>query len=344
MIPVAPVSFWFLLLLIAGPIALFCVLVWWVLLAIQPRRRLRFRQGPWIRLAGMGVLTAIGGCFLVLQWSLYDWRQERLAEQASRQHTLSQETRLAGVWMPAGTHLELNVWGDPDSVAWARFPHPVALGEAPVISLERPRPDLPDASWRVRLATDSWIEGWHCDAHDTVEMQTASDHDRGFRLESCTLAGGNAVRGWSPLASGTNRDQVQERSFELPAGATVQAVVGGSVYTNGEHDADRWRVRIERDGLRLPVFGLTLEQAYLAVDEQRRLLYVSHARLAEPATVGGQAYAAGTEVSTPNYRLHPAWPMALQMQNTEGHLSETEKSIAVRRIHDLVTGEWLSDL
>ncbi len=344
MIPVAPFSPLFLLLLIAGPIALLCLLVWWVLLAVQPVRRLHFRRSPWIRFAGMGVLMATGGCFLLLQWSMYDLRQERLAEQARRQHTLSQEVRLAGVQMPAGTQLELEVWGDPDSVAWARFPHAVALGEASVISLQRPRPDLPDASWRVRLAADSQIEGWHCSAHETVEMQAVSGQDSGFRLESCVLAGGNIVRGWSPLASGTNREQARDLSIELPVGTLVQAVVGGSAYTNGEHDADRWRVRVERDGLRLSVSGLTLEHAFLAVDDQRRLLQVSQARLAEPAVVGGNAYAAGTEVSTPNYRLHPDWPMALQMQKIEEDSSDSESSAAARQIHDLLTGELLSDL
>lgn len=344
MIPVTPFSLLFLMLLIAGPIALLSLLVWWGLLAAQPLRRRRFRQRPWIRLAGMGVLIATGGCFLLLQWSMYDFRQERLAEQASRQHTLSQETWLAGVRMPAGTQLELQVWGDPDSVAWARFPHAVPLGEAPVISLERPRPDLPDASWRVRLAADSRIDGWRCSAHETVDMQAVPGQDHGFGLESCILAEGNVVRGWSRQASGTNREQTQDMVIDLPAGTMVQAVVGGSVYTNGERDADRWRVRIEREDLRLSVFGLTLAHAFLAVDDQRRLLYVAKASLAEPAILGGRDYAAGTEVSTPNYRVHPAWPMALQMQHRGGEMSDWEGSVAARQIHDLLTGELLSDL
>lgn len=344
MIPVAPFPPLFLLLLIAGPIALLCLLVWCVLLATQPSRRLRFRQSPWIRGAGLGVLMATGGCFLLLQWSMYDLRQQSLAEQAARQHTLLQETRLAGVQMPVGTQLELEVWGDPDSVAWAHFPRAVALGEASVISLQRPRPDLPDASWSVMLAADSLIEGWRCAAHEPVEMQAVPGQDNGFRLESCVLADGNVVQGWSLLASGTNREQAQELSIELPAGTMVQAVVGGSAYTNGEHDADRWRVRVERDGVRLPVFGLTLEHAFLAVDDQRRLLQVSQARLAKPATVGGYAYAAGTEVSTPNYRLHPNWPMALQMQKIETDPNDLERPATVRQIHDLLTGELLSYL
>jgi len=337
MIPVAPLSLSVLLTLVLGPIALIWLAVWLLLLAFQPRRRERFRQKPWLRLAGLLALLMLGGRYAAFQWAMHGYERDRAAEIASRRHTLAHDARLAGVRMPAGTRLELASWGDPDSVAWARFPQPVRLGQASVVSFERPRPDLADAPWQVRLVQDQHLDGWLCDAGQVVELVADPELEGGFRMASCTLAQGNGLKGWSPLATGTNVAQAPPLAIDLPAGAQVVAVPGGTAYTDGARDADRWSVRVEGDGLRLSLWGMALEWAYFAVDEHKRVLYLAHAQLMQPVELGGISYPPGTQASTPNYRLFPDWPMVVQMR-----AAEAQDEPAALRKHDLLTGRLLA--
>lgn len=335
MIPVAPFSLLTLLILVLGPLALLCLLLWLLLLIFQPQRRLRFKQKPWRRSVWLAILLALGGAYGVFYLATYRYDQAMRAEQASRRHTLLQASRLAGIAMPAGTRLELNTWGDPDSVAWADFPEPVWLGQAPVVSFERPRPDVSDASWFTRVASDTRIDGWVCSAGETVEIQF--DPDDGFALHRCHLAQGQALTAWSPLATGVNVQHAPPMNIELPQGVTVMAVPQGTAYTDGTYDQDRWTVRVEGDGIQVHAWGLELERAYFAVDADRRILYLAHARLASPVELGGHVYRAGTEVATPNYRVHPDWPLALLMR-------EPQSAVDALRAHDLLTGQLLPTL
>lgn len=91
----------------------------------------------------------------------------------------------------------MSVWGDPDSVSWARFPEAVKIGNALVLSFERPRPDLQNPSWKLHLAGDATLEGWQCD--------------------------GNQITGWSPYAAASNMSTASGFVLELPVGALVQA-------------------------------------------------------------------------------------------------------------------------
>lgn len=339
MIPVAPFSSILLLILTLGPIALFFLLVWAVSLLVQPRRRANFKKNPWPRILFLLPLLVLAAYYSVFQWESYRFEKKQQQELASRQHVLKEPGRFAGVDMPSGTELELSVWGDPDSVSWARFPEAVKIGNALVLSFERPRPDLPNSSWKLHLAGDATLEGWQCDGNQVLEMEQDPMEMNGFRFVSCFLAKGNQITGWSPYAAAANMSTAPDFVLELPAGTLVQSRPAGTLYTNGERDQDRWMVRVEAEGLQVRAWNLPLERAYFSVDKNKDLLYLSQARLAQEIQFGGFPYLAGTRVSTPNYRFYPQWPLLLKMVLPAGEGSDHSKE----QFHELLSGQILDD-
>lgn len=337
MIPVAPFSLIFLLLITLGPLALIILLVWVVLLFVQPRRRTNFKKNPWPRILCLVPLLLLAVYYSIFQWDAYQYGKSRQEELASRQHILKEPGRFAGVEMPAGTELELKVWGDPDSVSWARFPQAVMVGDAPVMSFQRPRPDLADSNWQLQLAADTELEGWQCDGRQTLEMQQDFSVESGFTFVSCFLTKGNQISAWSPYAAASNRSAAKDFVLDLPAGTLIQARPEGTLYTNGERDQDRWMVRVEADGLQVHAWGLPLERAYFSVDKNKELLYLSRAQLAQEIQLGGFNYLVGTELSTPNYRLFPQWPLLLRMQLP----ADENQDQVTARFHDLLNGQVL---
>ena len=339
MIPVAPFSSILLLILTLGPIALFFLLVWAVSFLVQPRRRANFKKNPWPRILFLLPLLVLVAYYSVFQWESYRFEKKQQQELASRQHVLKEPGRFAGVDMPSGTELELSVWGDPDSVSWARFPEAVKIGNALVLSFERPRPDLPNSSWKLHLAGDATLEGWQCDGNQVLEMEQDPMEMNGFRFVSCFLAKGNQITGWSPYAAAANMSTAPDFVLELPAGTLVQSRPAGTLYTNGERDQDRWMVRVEAEGLQVRAWNLPLERAYFSVDKNKDLLYLSQARLAQEIQFGGFTYLAGTRVSTPNYRFYPQWPLLLKMVLPAGEGSDHSKE----QFHELLSGQILDD-
>ena len=335
MIPFAPFPAVLLLLLTLGQLAVAVVLIWAVLLVVQPKRRANFKNKPWPRILFLLLLLALAGYYSAFQWDLYQYKKSYQEEIRSRQHVLKEPGRYASIDMPAGTELELAVWGDPDSVSWVRFPEPVMVGNAPALSFERPRPDLQNASWRLHLAHDTELEGWQCDGSKLLEMEQDHMAESGFRFVSCFLAEGNQIIGWSPLAAATNRSAASDFVLDIPAGTLVQARPEGTLYVNGERDQDRWLVRIEDEGLQVSTWGLPLERAYFSVDKNKALLYLSHAKLAQDTELGGVSYAAGTQVSTPNYRFYPQWPLLVSMTLP----AEDESGRSKKQLHELLSGE-----
>lgn len=337
MIPVAPFSLVFLLLFVLGPVALIIVLVWAILLLVQPKRRTNFKNKPWPRIFFLLPLLVLAGYYSFLQWQLYQFDQSRRKELASRQHVLTEPGRFAGVDMPVGTELELSVQGDPDSVSWARFPEAVMVGGAPALSFDRPRADLRDSNWRLHLARDTELEGWQCNHSQLLEIQQDSMAEGGFRFVSCFLAAGNKITGWSPYAAASNVSQAKDVVLNLPAGTLVQARPEGTLYVNGERDQNRWMVRVEAEGLQVQAWDLPLERAYFSVDKNKDLLFLSHARLAHQIQLGGFSYPAGTRVATPNYRFSPEWPLLLKVTLPASRDSDQTKE----RFHDLLSGQVL---
>lgn len=337
MIPVAPFSLALLLILVLGPLALISLLVWGVLLLVQPGRRENFKKKPWSRVLLLLPLLVLAGYYSFFQWSMYQYDLDRKKELASRQHVLKEPGRFAGIDMPAGTELELSVWGDPDSVSWARFPEPVRVGGALVRSFERPRPDLSNSNWHLHLAHDAQLEGWQCDGKQVLEMKQDSTAENGFQFFSCFLAKGNRIKGWSAEAAAANIKQASDFVLDLPVGTLVQARPEGTLYVNGERDQDRWMLRVEDEGLQVSVWGLPLERAYFSVDKNKALLYLLGGRLAKETQLGGFSYPAGTKLSTPNYRIFPQYPLLLKFELPESDNSDQEKE----RTHDLLSGQVL---
>ncbi len=335
MIPVAPISLTFLLIITLGPLALIILVVWAVLLFSQPRRRANFKNNPWPRILLLIPLLVLGVYYAGFQWAVYQFDKEFEQELASRQHVLKEPGRFAGVDMPAGTELELAVLGDPDSVSWARFPAAVMVGGAPVLALKRPRPDLADSNWQLTMAGDAELEGWQCDGRQMLEMKADPSAESGFQFVSCFLAKGNQITGWSPYAAATNVNEAPAFVLDLPAGTLVQARPAGTLYIDGQRDQDRWAIRVEDSGLQLRAWGLSLERAYFSVDKNKALLYLSQGRLVQDIQLGGFSYPAGTRVSTPNYRFFPQWPLLLRMQL----IADDDSAQAKERLHDLNSGQ-----
>ncbi|WP_259672605.1 hypothetical protein [Alcaligenes faecalis] len=282
-------------------------------------------------------LLVLAGYYSFFQWKVYQFDKRQKQELASRQHVLKEPGRFAGVDMPIGTELELSVWGDPDSVSWARFPEAVMVGKAPVLSVKRPRPDLQNSSWQLQLAGDAELEGWQCDGSQVLEMEQDPSAENGFRFVSCFLAKGNQITGWSPYAAASNMSTAPDLVLDLPAGTLVQSRPEGTLYVNGDRDQDRWMVRVEENGLQIQAWNLPLERAYFSVDKNKDLLYLSHAQLAKEIQFGGFSYLAGTRVSTPNYRFYPQWPLLLKM----GLSADGESDQRKEQVHDLLSGQIL---
>jgi hypothetical protein len=289
MIPIALPSAGFFILLISGFLAGWLLLGLAVVLAVSSRAR------SWARRHTKS--STLIGVVLVVPFGFYVWfrvmlwqvQEESARRQAALHVTLTQQTDLGHVVMPAGTRLQLEVEGQLESYVEANFPQPVTFFGMAATSVRR----YLDTQYEdgtvaalgrhphtviLRGVGQQTVEGWHCDAAQDIAFNVARDRAHPM-LDQCVLASGNRAA-----------------DLALTPGDVVHAL-DGTVYTDGSRDADRWRIAINADKA-VPVFGLFLGQPHLYLDADRKLLRVDGAELVCPARFGGVSYAAGTQVMT----------------------------------------------
>ena len=193
MIPFDPsaLATYFLLLLAIGGVCALVLLAWWLRLALSPRARQAFARH---RLSRSLLMI---GCLVGVAWPVYSHLrmqriQQEVAEQidqeeAERMPTLTQDTVLAGIAMPAGTQLELlhhgavgKQWVKPEYFEAADFPKPIKWQGVSIKrisrSLQSHQDNSPESfsttrvtwgpSTHTELAVPQTIDGFFC--HSTA--------------------------------------------------------------------------------------------------------------------------------------------------------------------------------
>ncbi len=302
MIPVVFPSARFLLILAISFGACVALLAWLALLAASAAARRRWRRRPKLGLSVFAGLGLVGWIYPWVQYNYWRIEHESAQRQAALHVTLDRLTRLGGVDMPAGTHLQLYQLGQPDSFVRAEFPQPTPAYGMQALVLERSVVDL-DAGQgdaRPRYAPDTVkvrgvgtleIQGWHCDATAPVSFAVAADASI-RHVDTCVLAAGQRLA-----------------ELGLPAGTTLRWN-GGTVYADGARDDDDWRLELPADGV-VELAGLPLRHPVLAVDRQGRLLGFHDAVLARAIERGALQYPAETAVTSAPRGWREKYPGAL---------------------------------
>lgn len=184
MIPFS-ISLYPLLILLVFIIGLPCALVWFVwFIKLSPTARQNFNSRAKYNKSMMIFLTIISIIWLLSVVESY--RLNRLSakiaeeiveeEEAIRTPTLSQETILAGITMPAGTRLELlhqgavgTQWVKPEYFEFAYFPKPILWQGVPVTQLHRFLDTKQDNDYFSCRENNSHLGDEECSQHSSYE-------------------------------------------------------------------------------------------------------------------------------------------------------------------------------
>ncbi|MDO5612890.1 MAG: hypothetical protein Q4G14_06550 [Paracoccus sp. (in: a-proteobacteria)] len=260
MIPFAPPSLEFVLILLGCLAATLVWIVWLLRLAFFRKARRRMGAGQALAFA---LLTGIGCSFI---WSAYAFQRAFAAYQADNREkyrpVLAQDRRLGGIDMPAGTALVLGIAGQVESFNRADFPHPVLIAGVQTLRVERyleiqtdenhRRTGFTPKSLRLTGLGESRQEGWLCDAAATVALATHADGSV-KAMASCTAAAGNLVEGQP-----------------LPEGAEIVATQG-ALYPDGRRGSDRWLIHLPPEA-RLQIHGSEQQGGALWLDAERKVV------------------------------------------------------------------------
>lgn len=260
MIPIGPPPWLFILICLGFLAAALLWIIWILRLAFSHRARRHLRS--WRGLAFV-LLSAIG-CHTL--WSVYTFQRALAAYEAedklNRRPVLAESRRLAGIDMPAGTALVLQLARTPEAFNRAEFPHPVPIGGVETLRVERYLSIHTDENYRTTGFTpenlrltglgESRQAGWLCDA--TVPIIFATHPDGSIKsFESCTAGAGNLVEGQP-----------------LPKGAEIIATEG-TVYLDGSRGSDRWLIYLPPDA-GLLVHGAQQKGGALLLDAGRKVV------------------------------------------------------------------------
>lgn len=217
------------------------ILIWifWILRLIfvgAARQRLRSWRGP------LFALLCVISCGSILLGYLFSRDMSAYtAEQKAVNHpVLTENRRLGGIDMPAGTALDLSSML-PLPVAFQRavFPHPVMINGVETLVVERyinfqTNDDYRTIGFEVgnlRLSGTgvSTQDGWRCDASRGIVFVTHKDGTID-RLDGCIAAAGNLIEG-KPLTKG----------------AGIHYIVRRSADPNLQHEPTEWQISLSDD-------------------------------------------------------------------------------------------------
>ncbi|MBB3139087.1 hypothetical protein FHS26_006868 [Rhizobium pisi] len=272
MIPIAPISIFFYLLLLVSTISALLLVSWLAMLSVRRGARETFRAWLWFTLPIM-MLLALSSTFVlsfVYQGYLVDADIKR--DEAARNITLENPAVVAGIAMPAGTQLHSMRPGDREAFDAAHFPVPILINGLTATSLSRNLyPDLDTDTYaatsvEVILAFDQRVDGWLCGRGEPVAYKIEAAK---IVFDSCVLGAANRLENW-----------------EIPVGAKLLAHAGSS---------RGWTIFLAPETM-TTVRGLPLQGARIAVDRDRHFADFSEAVLATGLRLGVVTYPAGTRI------------------------------------------------
>ena len=326
MIPFDPSALvtYFLLLLAVGGVCALVLLAWWLRLALSPRARQAFARH---RLSRSLLMI---GCLVGVAWPVYSHLrmqriQQEVAEQidqeeAERMPTLTQDTVLAGIAMPAGTQLELlhhgavgKQWVKPEYFEAADFPKPIKWQGVSIKrisrSLQSHQDNSPESfsttrvtwgpSTHTELAVPQTIDGFFC--HSTAGWLYHPNGDENswdyrddaaqpgpmYHFDGCVLAG----------------QDFRDVAGKLRVHASAGNGLSGNRWPNGDWSKgylDTWAIR---GAAQLTSHQLELEQGSVDLHKERHTLWRLTGQVAKagadcPLPVGSQVLWQHTEPDT----------------------------------------------
>ena len=315
---------YFLLLLAIGGVCALVLLAWWLRLALSPRARQAFARH---RLSRSLLMI---GCLVGVAWPVYSHLrmqriQQEVAEQidqeeAERMPTLTQDTVLAGIAMPAGTQLELlhhgavgKQWVKPEYFEAADFPKPIKWQGVSIKrisrSLQSHQDNSPESfsttrvtwgpSMHTELAVPQTIDGFFC--HSTAGWLYHPNGDENswdyrddaaqpfpmYHFDGCVLAG----------------QDFRDVAGKLRVHASAGNGLSGNRWPNGDWSKgylDTWAIR---GAAQLTSHQLELEQGSVDLHKERHTLWRLTGQVAKagadcPLPVGSQVLWQHTEPDT----------------------------------------------
>ena len=326
MIPFDPsaLATYFLLLLAIGGVCALVLLAWWLRLALSPRARQAFARH---RLSRSLLMI---GCLVGVAWPVYSHLrmqriQQEVAEQidqeeAERMPTLTQDTVLAGIAMPAGTQLELlhhgavgKQWVKPEYFEAADFPKPIKWQGVSIKrisrSLQSHQDNSPESfsttrvtwgpSMHTELAVPQTIDGFFChstagwlyhpngDENSEDYRDDAAQPGPMYHFDGCVLAG----------------QDFRDVAGKLRVHASAGNGLSGNRWPNGDWSKgylDTWAIR---GAAQLTSHQLELEQGSVDLHKERHTLWRLTGQVAKagadcPLPVGSQVLWQHTEPDT----------------------------------------------
>ena len=174
MIPFSPTtSLAILMVLVIGSFCTLALLLWWLRLALSPPARQRFANHRISRSVLMAFLVVglawSADRFLTVMHLQQEIEAQIIREEAERTPTMTQDTVLAGISMPAGTRLELlflnavgKQWVKPEYFEIADFPRPIEWQGVSIKRLHRRlqshQDNSPESFRTTRVAWGRYLE------------------------------------------------------------------------------------------------------------------------------------------------------------------------------------------
>lgn len=195
MIAAAIPSIWSYLLPLLSLLALVCLVVWGLGLAVSRGWRAAIRRHPWRALVLLLPLASLLAYGVAFAHSVWRYQQVVARQEAARALVLEHAQTIDGIAMPAGSRLQLQRAGHPESFVEAEFAQPVMVQGIAARRLARRVSTRYDAQSHAEIGSDvlsmsvfgdgpQRVHGWSCDAALPIEFEF-----KGGRavFEQCTL-------------------------------------------------------------------------------------------------------------------------------------------------------------
>jgi hypothetical protein len=261
-------------------ICLTTLLTWMALLSLNNISRRHFRTHLRRSAIAIIMLTLMGVAFPVQQGWRWHRSQQAIQEEARHTIVLKKARTIAGMTMPAGTLLRLQIPSQLETFERATFPKPITVAGISVIRLERyltEKKTNPNNYYATSVSAiitrDETIAGWRCSHRHKVAFTVINNV---LRFNSCHLAANNDLNGQ-----------------RLPAGTWVSLRHGTQRALDPRH-ADGWLLYTEGKTVS-SIARMPLLKAELQLDWQRHLVGLE-GRLSQDFTLGTITYPPGTTV------------------------------------------------
>ncbi|AIT25556.1 hypothetical protein D558_0876 [Bordetella holmesii 44057] len=154
MIAAAIPSIWSYLLPLLSLLALVCLVVWGLGLAVSRGWRAAIRRHPWRALVLLLPLASLLAYGVAFAHSVWRYQQVVARQEAARALVLEHAQTIDGIAMPAGSRLQLQRAGHPESFVEAEFAQPVMVQGIAARRLARRVSTRYDAQSHAEIGSD----------------------------------------------------------------------------------------------------------------------------------------------------------------------------------------------